>query len=232
MPRTTPSSTPTAASGSPIPATAPSCDYEGHKGTLEIKEAVYRIDPTERQVRQGHRRPLQTQRPVLLARLQDALHRRHRRVPLSRGAPEHPRLRRRRRYEAHPRARVRLDEDVRRPAAIRPASPTASAATPRATSTRPAAGSDPAMTASTSSPPTASASGRSSCRRSVPTSVSAGPSATASSWPPASRSTPFTSTPAAGTSPERAVRRLQWNMPQRKGASVSPAQSYAILIIL
>ena len=43
-------------------------------------------------------------------------------------------------------------------------------------------------------PPTACASARSCSPRSAPTSASAGPSATASSWPPASRSTPFTST--------------------------------------
>ena len=61
------------------PGYGASMDYEGNKAPLELKEAVYRIDPQIRQARQGHRRPLQTQRPLLLTRLQGPLHRRHRR---------------------------------------------------------------------------------------------------------------------------------------------------------
>ena len=61
-------------------------NYEGNKGELELKEAVYRIDP-RRQDREGDRRDLQAERPLLLARLQEALRRRHRRLAL-RGGPK------------------------------------------------------------------------------------------------------------------------------------------------
>jgi len=59
---------------------------QGNKGPLEIKEPFIGSTPP-RQARQGHRRPLQTQRPLLLPRLQDPLRRRYRRLPL----PEAPR---------------------------------------------------------------------------------------------------------------------------------------------
>ncbi len=75
-------------------------DYEGHKGTLEIKEAVYRIDPQSGKLAKVTDEPLQAQRPLLLPRLQDPLHRRHRRVPLSGGTAQHPGLRRGRCHEA------------------------------------------------------------------------------------------------------------------------------------
>ena len=86
-------------------------EYEGNKGPLEIKEAVYRIDPKTGQHRQGHRRPLQAQRPLFLARLQDPLHRRHRRLPLPGGPAQYPGVRRRRRRQARQGPRVCLDED-------------------------------------------------------------------------------------------------------------------------
>ena len=76
-------------------------NYEGHKGELEIKEAVYRIDPKTGKIDKVDRRDVQAQRPLLLARLQEALRRRHRRLALREGAEEHHGLRRdRRRQEA------------------------------------------------------------------------------------------------------------------------------------
>ncbi len=61
-------------------------NYEGNKGELQLKEAIYRIDAAERQDRQGDRRHLQAQRPLLLARLQEAVRGRHRRLALPRRA--------------------------------------------------------------------------------------------------------------------------------------------------
>ena len=43
--RTTSSSTPTAASGSPIPMYGIRGNYEGFKGESETKPAIYRVDP-------------------------------------------------------------------------------------------------------------------------------------------------------------------------------------------
>ena len=45
-------------------------DYEGNKGDLEIKEAVYRIDPQTGALDAGDRRARQAQRPLLLAGLE------------------------------------------------------------------------------------------------------------------------------------------------------------------
>ena len=114
--------------------------------------------PQDRPDRQGHRRPLQAQRPLFLTRLQDALHRRHRRFPLPGGPAQYPGVRRRRRRQARPRPRVCLDEDGHAGRVRSPGSPTASASTSRATSMPPPAGSGPAMTACTFLPPTAFAS--------------------------------------------------------------------------
>ena len=50
-------------------------NYEGNKGPLEIKEAVYRVDPGTGKIDKGHRRTREAQRPVFLTRLQKALHR-------------------------------------------------------------------------------------------------------------------------------------------------------------
>ena len=72
-------------------------EYEGNKGPARDQGGRLPHRPQDRQARQGHRRPLQAQRPLLLARLQDPLHRRHRRLPLPGGPQEHPCLRRRRR---------------------------------------------------------------------------------------------------------------------------------------
>ncbi len=86
-------------------------NYEGNKGELgsRSKEAVYRID-AERQDRQADRRHLQAQRPVLLARLQEALRRRHGGLALQGRPEEHQGLGHRRRQEAGQGAGVRLDE--------------------------------------------------------------------------------------------------------------------------
>ena len=50
------------------------------------RRPIYRIDAKTRQARQGGRRHLQAQRPLLLARLQEAVRRRHRRLALPRRA--------------------------------------------------------------------------------------------------------------------------------------------------
>ena len=52
------------------------------QGKLELKEAVYRIDRKTEKDRQGDRRNLQAERPLLFARLQKTVRRRHRRVAL------------------------------------------------------------------------------------------------------------------------------------------------------
>ena len=62
-----------AASGLPIPVTASLSIYEGHKAQLEIKEAVYRIDAKTGKMEMVTDEAVQAQRPVLLARLQEAL---------------------------------------------------------------------------------------------------------------------------------------------------------------
>ena len=49
--------------------------YEGNKGELEIKEAVYRIDGRSGAIQQSRRRDLQAERPVLLSGLLEALRR-------------------------------------------------------------------------------------------------------------------------------------------------------------
>ncbi len=71
-------------------------DYEGNKGPLHLKEAVYRIDGQTGAHREGHRRDLQAERPLLLPGLQQALRRRHRRLALSRDRAHHQGLGRRR----------------------------------------------------------------------------------------------------------------------------------------
>src|SRR5262245_40871312 len=86
-----------------------------------------------------------------------------------------------------------------------PASPTASAPTPRATSGAAGAGAR-ASTASPSSIPTARSSAASCSPSAPPTSASAASSSIASSWRGASRSTRSTSTPRARRSPERWAR--------------------------
>ena len=181
-------------------------DYEGHKGALEIKEAVYRIDPASAKldkVTDDLFKPnglcFSPDYKTLYIADTGASH-----------YPEAPRnIRAYDVVDAVKLARGREFASMKmdaQPAASGPALPTASAPTPRATSTRPPAGSVPAMTASTCSPPTACASARSCCRRSAPTCASAGRSATACSWQRASRSTPSTSIRAALTSRERLSR--------------------------
>jgi gluconolactonase len=61
--------------------------YEGQQGRVGTEGSRLSHRREDRQDRQGHRRTLQAQRPLLLARLQEALRRRHRREP-SQDAPK------------------------------------------------------------------------------------------------------------------------------------------------
>ena len=83
-------------------------DYEGYKATPEIDANVYRWDPDTKQARHRRRGRARPQRPVLLARREDPLHRREPR----RAEPQVPGLRRHRR---RPQARQQARPDRRRP---------------------------------------------------------------------------------------------------------------------
>ena len=91
----------TARSGSPTRRYGIDSDYEGHRAESEIDGChVYRIDPVTGAVTRRRRRLRATERPGLLARRADALHRRHATQP-------HPPVRGRRRRPPDRRGRVR-----------------------------------------------------------------------------------------------------------------------------
>ena len=100
-------------------------DYEGNRAESETKEAVYRVDPQSGRVALVTRRGRRTERPVLLARLHEALRRGHGRAARDQG------LGRRGRGAAQS-ARASRRSTFRAPARRPP--PTASAATSTATS--------------------------------------------------------------------------------------------------
>ena len=78
------------------PAYGIDSDYEGDRAESEIGAChVYRVDPGNGQGRCRHHRHGAAERPRLLARRIEALRRRHRRAPMSRATPPHPRVRRR-----------------------------------------------------------------------------------------------------------------------------------------
>ena len=102
-------------------------NYEGNKGALEIKEAVYRIDPKTGALTLVTDDALQAERPVLLARLQDALRGRHRRRLRRRGINV---------FDVVDGQKLANGRALRRrwSSGARPAAPTASAPTSTATS--------------------------------------------------------------------------------------------------
>ncbi len=144
-----------------------------------LKEAVYRIDAQDGKIEKVDRRHLQAQRPLLLARLQEALRRRHRRLALRRSAQEHQGLGRRRRQEAGERPRVRSSmEHGRRKCRLRRRHPRRRG---RQHLGQRRLGRRRLRRRPRLRPRRRRASARSCCRRSAATSASAAPSATACS---------------------------------------------------
>ena len=141
----------------------PDATTKGHKGALEIKEAVYRIDPKTGKIEQGHRRRSFKPNGLCFSPDYKKLY-----VADTGGAhyrrTEHQGLRRGRRREARERPRASLSMEFRRQDGRRRRHPLP---TSTATSGPAPAGSATATTASTSSRPTARASARSCCRRSA-----------------------------------------------------------------
>ena len=215
-------------------------------GRLQARAADQRVPrrpERPRRPRRGRGPGARSERPRVLARLQEALRRQHRPRPGRHGAGRQGRdvrLRRRRRQQAlqqealhrlhdrrrEVRARRRALRRRRQPVVLEQRRPQRGLQRRDGLDTR-----------------RASSSGASGCPRSAATSASAGPSATACSWRPASRSTPSTSRPRAPR-PARATIRahlLRWRPRQpaqrsRKYASLgglrSPPRSWTLLIAL
>ena len=175
MPPTTRSSIPMAAIWFTDPGYGSLMNYEGNKGELEIKEAVYRIDAKTGKI---DKVTDEIFKPNGLCFSPD-----YKKLYVADTGASHYRTRRGTSrcgtsWTARSSARERVRLDGARTASIKPASPTGFGPMSTATSGPVPAGWATAMTASMSSPPTAIASGRSCCRKSAATSASAAPSGT------------------------------------------------------